>query len=125
MQRCLGLGDLDLGRREPGGLGTLAQPAREERLATAVVTAHCLEVRAAACDGAKLAIDGRGQTIETDGEGIQATLRDSPAPQRVDDLVAALRARERHVAERSPNCSRRSSPSSTTSPVSSSMLSTG
>ena len=127
VQRGLGLGDLDLGGGHAAPLGPLGQPAGEEGLARAVLTADRLERSAARRDAGQLVVEGSLEPLHADREQVKPGLRHGAAPQRVDDFPppgGAHVRRRGHVA--SPrNCCRSSSLFSATVRPSSMVLITG
>ena len=92
MERCLSLGDLDLGGGHAAPLGPFCDPAREERLARTVLTTDRLECGPSGRDAVELFVDGTLEPVQANREQVEASLRYCPPAKRVDNLGAAGRA---------------------------------
>lgn len=122
VQRRVDLVDLHLGDREAAFGGAVGEPAREERLAGAVVATHRLEHGAAAGDDGQFGVEFGFEAAQSDGELVESVGRHGAAAQRVEDLATSARG-DRRGHEPSPNCSRSAASSSLTTPPSSSSTS--
>ena len=91
MKRGFGFRNLDFRGREAFLACAFLQPAREESLAAAILTTHGLECGRARHNACQLLLQRWGETVETDGKRIEASLRHSPAAKGVDNFLAAAR----------------------------------
>src|SRR5690606_7771697 len=109
VQRRLRLGDLDQRGREAALARAVFEPAREERLAGAVIASHRLEPTPPGGDRLELFYVGFFVAFEARREQLEVALRLRTDGQRLDDLAALDRSggdsgSRGHDDSTTPNC---------------------